>query len=1121
MSDRRERAAAADREARRAAVEVWDRPLLVEAGAGSGKTAVLVARLVAWTVGPGWERAAADQGPGAEADVIARRCFDGAVAMTFTEAAAAEMAERTRAALELLAAGELPVGVGNVPAAARERARFLVSQCRALQATTIHAFAGRLLREHAFEAGLHPGWRIDADGSMWRQLVDEAIEQELPSLWLDGAVPVRILAAAGLGPSELAQVVRALAEEGVAASWVAQQASASIEQVVKVAAAAVDALLATARGPLARAGRLRGRLELAGAVLFRLTDLSARLVQTPAEAAAIAGRFEANLRRRLADWADRRFTQTESTVFAAVAEQLADQASRVHRVMRHLGRCRIEQFAAAAGAAAAVLGRAEREAVRRGIVRFADLVPLAGRLLRQDVGVGASTRSRLRQVLIDEVQDTDHEQLELISQLAFGGGLERPGLFLVGDPKQSIYGWRSADLAAYDELGARVEREGGTVLRLVANFRSVPPILEAVERWVEPVMIREPGIQPQFEPLLPRRQLPPDAAGPVVERWRSDPGSRSLAATELEAAAIATELAQLIAAGMAPESAAILLRTTGDLPIYLEALRRRRVPYAVARERGWRRRREVVEAGAVLRVLLDPADHLALVAVLRSALVGAPDGAIEPLWQLGLPRAFGALEHGAEGVCGVLAQVPREWQETGAGWCAALVRFAEQVGVLRRSLAELPSDRWVRQVREELGIEALELGRPLGSWRCEAVRRLFEVVRQALDLGQTPLEVAAFLRRAPAGFEEDGDVSAEPNLVPGAVRVMTVHAAKGLDFDLVYVAQLHKEPAVRRRPRATAVLNDDSGGRHLVLAGWPAPDAWQGEEAAGRVAAAEQVRLFYVALTRARERLVLVGRAAGQSRPHPLSFADLIADDPVEQGRGDATVRVVELEPQTDEPPEGVPNPPNPAPQARRWASGQRTSLPFVAIPSDEGHERTGSRVGDDPEQARAVGRIVHRALELVDLELPDDALAPRLLDLVASLARHEHEAIERSAADVVQAFIGGPLWARWIGARQRVRARELPFVSPGGDGLAAGAVIGVLDCVLHPEHPGQQWLVVDYKTDRLEAGESAQLHAERYRPQGEAYAAALGRGLGLQQPPRVEWWFLREGLVVELPSSS
>src|SRR5690606_28450445 len=111
-------------------------------------------------------------------------------------------------------------------------------------------------------------------------------------------------------------------------------------------------------------------------------------------------------------------------------------------------------------------------------------------------------------VLIDEVQDTDQEQLELISVLAFEGGLERPGVFLVGDPKQSIYGWRSADLAAYDELAARVEGAGGEVLRLVANFRSLPPILEAVERWVEPVMVREPGIQPHFEPLLARRQLP-------------------------------------------------------------------------------------------------------------------------------------------------------------------------------------------------------------------------------------------------------------------------------------------------------------------------------------------------------------------------------------------------------------------------------------------------------------------------------------------------------------------------------------------------------------------------------------------------------------------------------------
>lgn len=1119
MTDRRERAAAADLEARRAAIEVWDRPLLVEAGAGSGKTAVLVARLVAWMVGPGWELAAADQGPGAGDDAIAKRCFDGVVAVTFTEAAAAEMAERTRGAFELLVAGSLPVGMAAAPADGLGRARALLAHCRALQATTIHAFAARLLRDHAFEAGLHPGWRIDADGSTWRQLVAEAAEVELVALWADGAASVRVLAAAGLGPSEVAQVVLALAEEGVSAEWVKGQADLSAERVVQSMAAAVEALVATARGPLARAGRSRARLRMAGALLFRLADVAARLVESSSLAPAIAGRFEPNLLRRLGEWGEGRFTQAEAAVFADVSEQLATQASRVRRLILHLARCRFEQFAAAAVAVAAVLERAELEARRRGVVRFADLVPLAGRLLRRAPAVGSGLRSRLRQMLVDEVQDTDQEQLELISQLAFDGSQGGPGLFLVGDPKQSIYGWRSADLAAYDELGARIERAGGRVLRLVANFRSLPPILEAVERWVEPVMVREPGIQPRFEPLLPRRRLPSSALGEeVVERWRIDPGCRSLVATEIEADAIARELAESIAAGMAPESAAILLRTTGDLPVYLEALRRRGVPYAVARERGWRRRREVVEAAAVLRVLLDPADHLALAAVLRSALIGVPDGALEPLWQIGLPQAFSRVEEDGAAVGGVVQQVPGEWDRVGSGWRRAVTAFAEQVGALRRGLQELPSDVWMRRLREELAIEALELGRPLGAWRCEGVRRLFEVVRQALARGQAPLEVAASLRSKRADVDEEGEISLEPNLVPGAVRVMTVHAAKGLDFDQVYVAQLHKEPAMRRRQRATSVLVDETGTRHLVLAGWPAPDAWRGEEATQRVAAAEQVRLFYVALTRARERLVLVGRAAQSGRTKPLSFADLLAGDPVEQGLGETLVRVVELTRQPGAAPEVRSAPPPLVAPVRLHQARSRTDLPYVAIPSTD-EEGSAFHRGDDPERAKAVGRVVHRALEVVDLDLDAAALARQLSELVASFARHEDEEVERLALDVVEAFAGGPLWDRWVGSKHRIRARELPFVSPGGDDLAAGAVVGVLDCVLAPEQADGPWLVVDYKTDRLDAGESPTLHAERYRLQGEAYAAALDSGLGLAVSSRVEWWFLREGLVVELPS--
>ena len=294
-----------------------------------------------------------------------------------------------------------------------------------------------------------------------------------------------------------------------------------------------------------------------------------------------------------------------------------------------------------------------------GVATFHDLLAEARDLLVGRPDVARRARRRIDQLLVDELQDTDRLQVEVIAALALDGPTEsRPGLFLVGDPKQSIYGWRNADLRAYEALWERVRAAGGERRILVENFRSVPAILDEVTRAVEPVMVERAGLQPRFEPLVACERLaaePGFARDPwaPVEYWVSwlpdDRGgtdgapalaaTRSGDATRLEAGAIARDLARLKREqGVAWSDAAILLRSFSDLDDYLEALRREGVRFAVTGDRQYYRRREVIDAAALVRAVIDPGDHLALLTVLRSPAVGVPDAALLPLWREGFPR---------------------------------------------------------------------------------------------------------------------------------------------------------------------------------------------------------------------------------------------------------------------------------------------------------------------------------------------------------------------------------------------------------------------------------------------------------------------------------------------------
>ncbi len=978
---------AADRAARAEAQTRFDSPLVLEAGAGTGKTTTLVARLLAWCLGKGWEKAAslaaasppaagwisrgatpdtppsaaivpgAASDPGAVAaagEAVAARVLRGVVALTFTEAAAAEMAGRTaRELLALARGGRAPdwLAAAGLPGGVElaRRATALAAALDQLVVQTIHGFCLGLLTAHPIEAGVHLRLTVDADGRLLSEVIAEVVEGALRQGYgLPGDRHLLALAAAGCGPREIADALAILAAAGLGAGELRRDPFAGD------AWPRLRARLAAACGGLhdLLAPRVAGStLKLANSLAAALAQLSASLVDLPpglpaeqgrgesaaapapaaalgvpaegeegpwdAEIAAVRRRIEsllpANLRRRLAAWAGGSLAaKQEESRLGEIRLPLAAGAAELARLVEHCAALDPARLRHGRLALAPLLAAVDGELRRRGIATFDALLRGAERLLASHSEVRAAQRRRIDQLLVDEFQDTDATQCEVLRWLALDGPpAERPGLFLVGDPKQSIYGWRSADLRAYDDFVARVRRAGGDVRPLVENFRSVPAILAEVGAVMAPLLCARPGVQPAWTPLVPceRRRADPgyrEGGRAPVEHWVSwlpeEQNPSPAASTELEAAAIAADLREMHdRQGVPWRGAAILLRSTGDLDTYLEAMRRAGIPFAVGRDKQYFRRREVIDAAALVRTVLDPGDHLALVTWLRSPIVGVPDAALLPLWLQELPRLLTDL-HAAEperlamvrraveaaaaalppslpadpadrahpaatAAPAASALAPAAGVELVAGWDAVLLHAVEQLAVLRESAATEPADLFVERLRRSLLVDPTAAARYLGAYRLANLDRFFRQLLEEIEAGGG--DVTAMLRalRASVAAGREAEEGRPPEGAEDAVQVLTIHGAKGLDFAHVYLPQLHKAAAPDRAP-ATEAGNLPAAGegpasagehREYRLLGAATPGFDRVAERRREVESAERVRTLYVAMTRAKDRLVLAG----------------------------------------------------------------------------------------------------------------------------------------------------------------------------------------------------------------------------------------------------------------------
>jgi ATP-dependent exoDNAse (exonuclease V) beta subunit len=1023
--------------------ERHDASLFIEAGAGTGKTTALVDRVVALVA-------------------------DGAVelrhlaAITFTEAAAAELRDRVRAGLEVAAAAGDKRYSG---ADAQQRCGHALHQLDEAALTTLHGFASRLLTEHPFDLGLPPGFRVlePIEASVdfeqrWSALVDELFDDTA----LDPVLTVWL--ASGLTVARLRPVALAFCEHHDRLPSAAPPRPIPPLRTDDVVAA-IDAMLRL------RAAHCRDDADLLATHIDTYQPARDLLVAAGDELDA----FEAldavprpHGRGRKDCWDD------VESARAAVAEVERIRAGVVDEQRR-------ASLAVLTGRLTAFAHAYADDRRRDGRLWFHDLLVLACDLLREHPDARDAAASRYRCLLIDEFQDTDPLQIELAVLLATSDPVQaarrwtdapiRDGaLTLVGDPKQAIYRFRNADLRVFDEARRSLGLEP---VALVENFRSVPAILDAVNTAFGELLVEQPGVQPAHVTLHPHR--PSAQARVAVVGDAADQPMVEI--REHEAEDVARVIRQILDEGWPVEDPdgsvhpavardiALLIPTRTVLPALEAALERADLPVRVESQSLVYSTAEVRDLLHVLAAVDDPTDEIAVVAALRSPAYGCSDAALATHaglhggWDYRRDPPADSPAPVVEGLASLHGLWRMRWWRTVSGTVDAVVR--------ERRLLEL----------------AARHRRPRDHWR--RIRFLLDQSRAWEDAGETSLRgfVEWAGRQADEGARVNEAVAPEPD--DPAVRILTVHGAKGLEFPIVVLAGLNTLPS--KQPPT-------------VLWGGAGPELRVGVKTADRLVMtegyaacladeraredAERLRLLYVAMTRARDHLVIsLHHKQGSSECHAAALAPHLADLEVLSPTRVAPAPRDSIAP--------VPASADPAARdawiARRTALLARASVPtsVAATAFSAPDDATRDDVDERPPWRRgragtAIGRAVHAVLQTVDLgggaNLAVIARAQAFAEGVPDRA-DEVRALAASvlAAPVVRevATAGWPCW------------RELP-VGALIDGVLLEGFVDLL--VRTPDG----LVVVDYKTDRAPDDDALDAAAAHYTPQGAAYALAL-----------------------------
>jgi ATP-dependent helicase/nuclease subunit A len=1021
-----------------AAVEA-EGEVFVSAGAGTGKTSVIVERLV---------RAVCERG----IDV------DSVLVITYTRKAAGELRRRIRA--ELVARGR--------PDLARELDGAWIS--------TIHGFCARLLRAHPFAVGIDPRFREldEAQGAVVR---GEAFERALEA-FCEGGDPERLRLLATYGADGLRRMLTTVYET---------LRSAGRDLVLELGEhAGLEERLAELREAARCLADDESATELQRGSAVQALDLDA------APEALIDLRALRASGERAAT-----FEEARKRVEQAALEELA---ARDRDLLQDL----LERFGEEYAAAKA----------RESALDFEDLQLAARDLLRDDAAVREAEQLRFRLIMVDEFQDTNRLQCELIDALAAGPPKE---VFFVGDEFQSIYGFRHADVQVFRER----REQAPQLLALSRNYRSRPEVLAAVNE------LFGSDFGDGYQPLASSRDFPDPVFGHPVELLVTDKSSyrdKGEHWRRAEARHIARRVRELVDSGAAAPGEIVLLFAAGtDAEWYEQELREVGLPTYRALGKGYFGQQQVVDLLAYLRLLHNRYDDVALATVLASPFVGVSNDALVLLRRNAVRRPlFSGLERGA----------PPDIDEEDERLLRA---FRQRYDRLAAATERLSLERLCEQIVSEHDYDLAVLARWDGKRRYANLRKLMRLARSYEELRGPDVEgFVRFVReQEELGARELEAVAEEEGA--DAVRLLTIHAAKGLEFKVVVVADAGREKAAPA-PDEILALSDGRFGFKVAhpTTGVRKPvfDYEAVRKAEREEERAERLRLYYVAMTRAIDRLIVSGAVephASGERETPIAWVlrrlqaeeELAAagEEPLELERGLARllVRVDRYRPRAaEEPvvamdedgqlalfdelppaplPRGVELPPLapvPAPPVHRVRRLSYSALAlydrcayrfFAERIAGLRERRSATGAGEGGLAATEIGDAVHRLLEAIDLAAPS---APDI-GVVREWYRDVTDEELAQIAGFVASYCESEL-ARRVAALPGA-AKERPFAFEH-DGVL---LHGRLD-VLARDPRSRRLLVVDYKTNSLAEGTPEEIVEADYRLQRLVYALACFR---------------------------
>ncbi len=1146
--------------AQKAAIEIHDRDLIVVAAAGSGKTHVLVQRFIQLLLNDFTQP------------------LNAIVAITFTRKAAQEMRDRVRQELLKLLDDE-------EDARRRDAYQRWISQMDSARIQTIHSLCSDILRTNAAVVDLDPAFEVLEEGDAYL-LQERAIEETLRAIALemDDALTdlseVKLIAEHGLFAvrnalkrAAFSGIVEEIPSDGdLFDLWVDTWEQYVFDSAKRVIASPLTQDVLSIPAP----NNLQDKLWLVvNAVQQNLSRLKSTLAQDEFDPDEIIEALEAakaiDLRGGSAkSWGGKEFITHYKDILKAFRKELeALQLVTISKLDEHAAYNQTLWLSLISR----IQKRYQTLKQNASALDYDDLERYTCELLEGAQGEAVRNRysGELRHILVDEFQDTSQIQWRIIKALA-----PPSGLFVVGDPRQSIYAFRGADVSVFGHVQRAIEHGGGQTIELARSFRSHHRLVDVINHIFSQILYRDEhspvrDYEIAYGQPIEAARLDAPTNKPPVELLLLKPESKDDVDDKYvwEAYEIAERIQQMIDAKLPIYDKrkqetrpieygdiAVLFRRTTHLSTYEDAFKDVGLNYVTLGGSSFFKRQEIWDVLNLLRAVYNPQDNLSLAVALRSPLFGFSDDMLyrlrrntnNTLWDVLFSEDLDGFPPDDLKLLAVARACLQHLQRhIGRMLIADLLNHALSVTGYLATLSSLQGGNRLRRNVEKL----VEIARMSGKVM------LGEFLRYIEDI--TDREVR----------------ESEAALTPeDAVQLMTVHASKGLEFPVVIIAD-----AVGTGIRGSGDLLVRDGNSwackvNITPTELEAPfyytylsDLQKAREIA------ESRRLFYVAATRAQDYLIISSyvekteNVSGKDtwlgwlwdaleldstsgNPNIEGVEIIYRDTPPRRGERRAAsqtslwdkAEIRQLKPFSEQarPPAGLATVhTEPTAIARHLSASHLADVGTVAWGDERERPRYKRRLLSNlrqdapslirlatlprvtrPASARQIGEIVHAALR--HWRFPDQT--PNMGDILRGYASQvglmTDKAIDwatRQAEELLMQFQDSELYQQAEDARTRGEPfyTELPFIYPVGQRL----IHGVIDLLF--KHYGQ-WHIVDYKTTTLWKGQDLETHARRYHLQVGVYAAATWRYLesfGESQPPQVHIHYIRYGRSILVPT--